>query len=192
MQIQDGTGTGKRLKIDSNNRAQVRAQSELVIAVKSLDDGDAYQMYCPSLTLGGVAEHNAFYFKNTSETRSFVINKYFLSWNGGDTNHNRIAFVKQYINAGAPTANSTQFGAGNLNTGSGNVASMTVYYWDGVGTTGMTQTAGTQAGELQISQGVKVVDIQGSTVIAPQDSITISFTGEEVGKIGVTIEGYFD
>ena len=78
MQLVDGTGRGYRAKIDQDNRTWVKAMSDLVIAVKSFEDGDAYQMFVPSKTLGGTGEHNILYFKNTSETRYMAINKYFI------------------------------------------------------------------------------------------------------------------
>lgn len=188
MKIQDGAGGHKWLEIDSNNRAQVRAQSELVIAVKSLDDGDAYQMFLDPMSLTPGLK-NVLYFKNTSETRAFVLNKYFIGFNGGDTNHDRCAIIKQYINNGTPTANATQTGAGNLRTSSGNQASLLVYQ-SSAGVS-MTQTAGIQAGAIIAGKGTDTFDIQGSTVIGAGDSITIAVDVEETGLFSVTIEGYF-
>lgn len=190
MLIHDATGTGKGLKINQYNQAITESNTYDAIHFHS-NLGNAYQLFAPSRTLGGTGEHNILYFKNTSENKSFIITRYLVSWNGGSTNWNRPATIKQYISSGAPSANSTTTLAGNLNTLSGNTAPMTVQYWDGVGTAGMTQVAGTQAGEVIITQGTTIFSVSGSTIIGPSDSVTISFTGQEVGIAAVTVEGYF-
>ena len=176
--------------IDKYNRAKVVSTNETSPATYSLDLGQTYQLFCPTVTLTNTNEHNIIYYKNTSSTQNFIINKYFVSWNGGSTNYNRTCVIKQYLGAGEPSANHTLSGAGNLNTGSSKSASMTVYYWNGTGT-GMTQTAGVQAGEGIIGQGMTLINIEGTTIIAPGKTVTFSVTGDEIGKFCVTVEGHF-
>ena len=191
MKIQDGTGSGQELRINEHNQASVEAITEEAIHFHSTL-GHAYQAFNPSVTLGGTAEHNILYIKNTSESQNFIIGRYLISWNGGSTTYNKPATFKQYINSGEPTANSTAAVAGNLNTTSGNKAAMDVFYWDEVGTAGMTQVAGDQAGEVIVSMGTTQFILKGSLILGPGDTVTISAAGVEIGEVAITLEGHFD
>lgn len=180
------------MKVDNDGRAQVKAVSEAEVAAVSFEKGLTFQMFMPARTLGGTAEHNLFYFKNTSTTQVFVIEKYWFGWNGGSTNFNRPCVIEQYIGATAPTANNTTGAPGNLNTTSGNSASMDFEYWDEVGTTGMTiSSQGTQAGESIISQGTTVIELAGSTIIGTNNTVLVTCVGQEIGEIAITVEGFF-
>jgi len=189
--LQDNTGDGYGLKIDSKHRAFVKSVSQLEMAAKSFSDESGYQMFIDPLTLPDVNTHNLLWFKNTSQTDYFAINKYWLGYNGGSTNHNRVCIFRQFIGATTPSANQILSGAGNLLTSSGATAELLIYQSDG-SAGGMTHSStGVQAGAVTISQGTKDFDVRGSTILGPGAVILIQVQAEEVGTVSATIEGYF-
>ena len=101
--IEDGTGKGYRVQVDSENKLMTRAVSQDTISHISEEHEDAYGINTPLLTVtttGG----RMLYIKNTSSTKSFYFNDFWFNWNGGSTNFNRPCYGQLYFGDGAPSA----------------------------------------------------------------------------------------
>lgn len=191
--LRDGTGTSRRAKVNTNGQLHVRAITTPRIHQAS-DGGNAYMLGTTLLTLGGVAEHNVLYgAPSPPEGKLAVFDKIRLSWNGGDTNHDRALVVRLYADSSAPTANKTTVIPANLNFGSANLAPGTYERWDGVGTSGMTVASqGTLALTWIISQGMTIVDFDDSIILPKGSALLLTVEGEEVGKFSVNAVGYIE
>lgn len=70
--IEDGTGTGKQVKVNSANRLVTQATSTSS-ALQATIDGTAWNINTGDVTLTSNAVAACIYFKNTSETLDFVL-----------------------------------------------------------------------------------------------------------------------
>jgi hypothetical protein len=188
MKILDGTGLGYSAKVDSDNRLYVNSVDSGKLLHNSKDGAQSFMATTDVLTVTSTAEHHVLYISNPT-TENFFFSDFWLSYNGGSTTWNKTAAIRFKGGATAPSANSTLIGFGNLNTGSANQSGLTVYKWNGTGV-GMTLTA-TTAGMVTISRDGKYFPFEGF-ILAPGQAIAMSFECEEIGKVGITVTGFFD
>ena len=187
--IEDGTGSGQKVEIDTHNRLQTLAVTMPKSAERALE-GQFYAVATPFLT-GTTNGGTMIYVKNTSKTQRFFIESISGSYNGGSTNRDRSVQVVASVDVGAPSANNTASTAGNLNLTSANVAELDVEYWDEVGD-GMTIVAGTEVFRAILNKGYTRFRLDGSVVMGLNDTFAIAATVEEVGELTLSIQGYFD
>ena len=189
MIIEDGTGSGFRLKIDAENRAAVFADTRSMIAHYAAHDQEAYIGAVPYSTISG-AGGRMFYLKNTRPGNVLILSTIFTSWNGGLITGTKCVYGTMYSGDAAPTGRAVQSYLGNLHSGSGNVADADVYYWDGTGT-GMEITGGSPGAFAIMSKGFTPVDYDNSFLLAYNDSLSIHATPEETGVFAITLSAYF-
>lgn len=191
--IKDGTGSGYRAGVTSDNQMRTTTIAQPRIAFISDAKGLSFTLPIMNYSLGTADnEYNLLYFKNIDPNRHFHAMRYFMSWNGGDTNHNRSCDARLYVGSSAPTANNVEFQPGNLNLISANVALAEAHLWNGV-STGMTVSSqGTKAQAAYLTQGVAQLDLDGSFIIGFNQSFLVTATPEEAGKISVIISGYYE
>jgi len=192
LTIKDGSGTGYRAKVDTHNRLLVKSAATTESALVSDRDGLAFTLPIMNYPLGTPAEeYELLWFKNTDPDRHFHINRYYLSWNGGDTNHNRACDVRLYVGMAQPSANYVDFSPGNLNLTSPRVALAEAKLWNGVGSGMTVASLGTKAQAAYLGQGATQFDIDGTFIIGYGQIIGVTATPEEAGKLSMIISGWY-
>jgi hypothetical protein len=189
--LKDGTGSGYRVKVTSDNSLQVDATTRSNAQYRSSQGvGFAVALQIQSVT--GGTEYAALRFKNTDTTRNWRVNNVFLSYNGGDTNHNRMCEGRFYVGMTAPSANATVVTPGNLNLSSSGVAQADAHVWDGVGS-GMTVVSnGVLAYTGLFGPGFNQISFDGATVLGLNDILGLTVKPEETGKIALIMTGWFE
>lgn len=128
MEIRDGTGTQRGLKIDDENMAHVLATCASVQHHVNDAHGEAYTMDIDAVTLNGAGEYFAV-MKNTDDLDMHITSVTLFMPEFSDT-----AIVEAYIGGTfAYSANGNAVVPTNMNAGSGNTATGTFYKNDGVG-----------------------------------------------------------
>lgn len=187
MHITDGS-SNRTLTIDSNNRARTFSDTRDHIAAHS-ERGEAYSFGCPVLTVNATGGR-MIWFKNLNAEYNFIVSRAFFYWNGGSTNHNRVAIASLYSGDGAPSANHTESQPGNLNLGTTKSSISEFYYWDG-SNNGMTVTSGSPIGFLLLGQGQTEFDVSGSFILPYNTSVSVNIQGEEAGLFSCVVSGFY-
>jgi hypothetical protein len=191
LQIEDGTGTGNSIKVDSENRMRVFSDQRSQLAFISTEKEQAYVISTGQLAVT-VTNGLMLYFLNTSQTKRVHISNLFISWTGGATNHDRVVFGQLVTDLTTPTTNTTANTGNNLNSGSGNTADATILNWDGVGT-GMTGgSAGTVVADLIKGRGFDPIPFTDALIVQFNDAIGINLQGEEAGTASVVMTLFFE
>jgi hypothetical protein len=189
MKIFDATGSGNGARVDGDNRIYTNSVVSGKLLHNSKDEKQAYMITTGGVTTTSTGEHSLIYIYNGTE-EDFFFSDFFLSYNGGNTNFNRSSLVQFKGGATVPTANHTAYELANLNTGSANKSGLTAYIWNGTGV-GMTHASpGGAAGAMYIKTQA-VFKFEGF-VLSPGQTVTMSMTAEEIGKVCITVNGYFD
>ncbi len=191
--IKDGTGSGKRAKVDEDNNLRTVAITHSEIRHVSDHDGQAYVLDSGVKTLASTAEHVLSWVKLTqgSDLQGYF-ERLSISWNGGSTNYNRPLELRLWGGMAEPTANNVAFTPTNLNLGSPNVAQGTFWTWDGVGV-GMTVAfMGLLVMSFIVSQGWTRIPFNDGIVIPTDTVLGISVIGAEVGDVGLQVLGFFE
>lgn len=188
--IRDGKGRGFLVGVDDDNRLLVNAKTIPEEANIAISDELTFGASSAQLTLSSTNPHAIFYLQNNDSTKDLFISVVTYSYNGGDTNHNRTMFKELIKNPNAPTANYTTATSSNLNFASVKDGLYTVYVWDGVGD-GMTMTGGTAVLNSIVPNGTLIYQEVYSIVVGFQDAIAWRFTGQEVGKVAISMRFYF-
>jgi len=187
--LKDGTGSGYLAKIDNENHLHTTCSMESMIAHRSHYDASAYGISTPMLTItttGG----RMLWLQNDSD-KDLYITDLRLSYNGGSTNHNRVAFSQLVFADTEPTTNITTGAAGSLNRSNVVAANMTILYWDEVGD-GMTgHVAGSAGFNMCIGQGTSYFPIGGAIIVSPNKTLSFNLRGEEVGEASINLLFYF-
>ena len=190
-QIRDGLGRGSLLAITGRNEAQVRSVTQDESADVSETYGRTFTVPTGNMTLNSTNEHKVLYMKNTDSARNLYAWVVVVSWNGGDTNHNRALFWSWYLATTAiPTARSTVAYPGNFNFTSGAVANIEAYKWDGTGDGMEVATVASGGGEW-LAQGRTDIELHGVAILGLNDSAVIAVQGEEIGKFALSARIYF-
>lgn len=164
--IKDGTGTGKLLKIDTNNRAHVSGVS-IDEAQQANKLGDAYNINTKNITLTNDSDTPVLYIKN-NETQGLHIRAIIIGQKpstGSSTTLSEVTFIRNPITgtiiSSTPTAVSVN---SNRNYGSAKTLGVTAY----VGATGDTMTDGED--HIFIYAGVNGRTAIGIDEVLPQGS----------------------
>lgn len=189
--IRDGTGSGQRAKVTSDNRLGTRSLTQTDSAAASFERQDAYSLSILDIAPPAV-ECPVLRFKNVDPVRLFRLNRLHIGWNGGNTNHNRCVRCRMYVGMYPPTANYTTSAAGNLFISSRNTALMEVQKWDGVGN-GMTVAAnGVKFIASAVAAGLLIIPVDGTIIMSYNDIIGVTAEPEEVGLMSVVISGWYE
>lgn len=182
--IEDGSGSGYKAKVNSNNELQVLADVVPVITTISERDGEAYVFASGdfiSLTTTDT-ETGIFHLKNTSTTK----NLYLYSIRSCA---NVINLWKLYKNSNAGTliTDQTAGSKNNLNISSSNTPDATVYK----GADSKTVSGGTMLEHWINDVGHSTEILDGSLILGRNDSIELSVEVPAAGKVCCRVFAYY-
>lgn len=164
LEIKDGTGSGKRAKVNNNNRIETFSITESRLADISLRDGEAYIITSDFVSLTTTASFSGMlYIKNTDTDKNLFIDKVRVCGTGTSMNAMQCKFYKQ------PTTGTliSDANAGIVvpaNLGSNNTFSGTVYAASG---DGKTVTDGTQFSQFTIHLPGHAIQEYDGAIILP-------------------------
>ena len=166
--IEDGTGKGYVAGVSSGNRLLASSISETIFQY-SAEEGDAYFLGTPLVTLTTAGE-NAVFFLENNEDEKIIIENFFTTattTTGGSPSMYGLNFYKN------PTAMSvaTSSAALNQNFGSSNTLDATLQY----GASGSAFTGGTLAATLYVPVG-QFNEIPANLVLEKGSSVGVSIT----------------
>lgn len=187
--LQDGTGTGRNVKVNLQNRLETSAVQIDRLSDVSERDGEAYEFATGAfITLANdTNEHAIFYVKNTSSTKHLhidavrtcgtAITKWIMYKNdtGGDLISDQ--------NAGTEV---------NLDFSSAKVAEADVWAASGAS---KTRSGGVQMSQHIDGVGHSSLDFKGGLILGTNDSITFTATLESAAagqEVCVRIAGYYE
>lgn len=190
--LKDGRGTGNRAQVDEDGRLRTHATALTAMAHASKSHGRAFSIPALNYSLSTAdQEYNLVWVRNDDPEYNMHINRFYIGWNGGDTNHNRTLDCRMYVGTPEPTANNTSFNLGNLNFTSSRESVTTNYLWDGVGN-GLTVAAqGTKAIANYFSQGTTTIEVDGTIVVGYGQAIMLTATPEEAGDVSLIASVWF-
>jgi hypothetical protein len=191
FQLKDGTGSGYLTKVDNRNRVYTNSVSIREMSFISGVDEQAYAFTTSNLSIT-TSEYAVAWITMPTGTDHMHIEKAWLNWNGGDTNHNRVCFVRFHGAMGTPSANHQAVTPRNLRVGSSNSANLTVYEWDGVGSGMTVSTNGASMGLIHVTQGLTTVDLDGSVIVPKDGVLGLTVEGEEAGKFAMGLTLWFN
>ena len=176
--IEDGKGRGNKLAINSDNHAEVIADTQRIGAAVSERDAETYVWTSAYSATNG---DEVMYIKNTSSTKRLFID---VVRNGSVLN----TLFEVFNATGTSTQAGTTSTGQNLNLGSGNTPESS-----SMGNAAVTQvTLGNRLGSIRVpalSQGA--MDFGDELILNQNDSIAISLTSTTATIINSTVRGYF-
>jgi hypothetical protein len=178
-EIANGVGNSDKAKVDSDNRLHTLAVTRSELAYTSDKKQLGFMYSLGDLTLPA-SEAFVAYNLNNDVLHNVFLSRIIVSWNGGNTNHNRVAKLRFYSGNPAPTVNFEVVTPGNLYVGSTNTADMVLYGWDGGGA-GMTIGAGMSVMSAYVAQGATVIELDGAMIFPKGRSMIVSVEAEEIG-----------
>jgi hypothetical protein len=188
MKIQDGSGSGRFVKVDVANRLATRSIITPHSFATSFEYGQAFGTAAGPFAVT-TTEHNLVYIKNTSPDVSFVFNEFYISCSTSTNKRN--AIIRFYVGSTAPTANNTTSGFGSLNTTISVTPRLEAQIWNGT-STGMTiASRGGMAGVGYFAPGIQLVGIP-AFILGPNQTILFTAQGEENISTAFTITGHFE
>jgi len=193
MQIQDGSGKGYWAKVDSYNRTHTYSTTLKEISDVSSRTENSYSVTTELFTFNSTNEHPWLYIKNTNPSLYMFISSIIYSYNGGDTNHNRVMTKRVYRDIPTPTDRYNNCCKSNLNIGSNNTALLTAYSWNGSGD-GMEidLTNSTYVSTSLITKGsLPLGDLEG-VVLPYNSSLLFTYEPEEIGTASISTKLYFN
>lgn len=189
-QILDGTGSGKRAKVDENNRLQVFCVSE-TLNLEAARSGESYNINTGAITLTSANKSAVLYIKN-NEDKQFIINEIIviLGASTGGTGDLTVELIRN------PTLGTIVSGAvdadiiSNRDFGSSKVLVADVFK----GAEGNTITDGTNFGDTTRSSASTVVTFDADVVVLPKGtSIGVNVTPQSSNtsmSVKVAVVGY--
>ena len=188
MTIKSGVGSAYLAGVSADNELLVRSQSRQLELVKTIDGRTflAATLLLDITTTQGMVG----WMQLTDTVNQLAIASIAVSWNGGDTNHDRCCEVAFMAGATQPDTNTATLSLRNTNTTSTRTLGATGLKWDGVGT-GMTgHTPGLTLAESTFRKGYTVLDLEGKMIIGPSSTLSVLAKGEEAGRMSVTVYFY--
>jgi hypothetical protein len=184
--IKSGVGKGHAAGVNEDNQLYVESKSIKDIAYVSKIKNLSFIFTTSQFSIV-TSEYHILWLKVTDSVYELHLDKLMLNWNGGDTNHNRVCFVKIYRGTSTPSANNSVITPSNLKISNSENTDVTVNQWDTVGS-GMTVFSnGTNISLLHTSQGCLSVDFNSALIIPKNGVIGITAEGEEAGKLSLSL-----
>lgn len=183
--IKDGTGKGYSARVCSHNRLAVNAVVIKIEAWKA-QQGRTYSMNTGILP-AAASKNLLFWSHYTAENKFLALERLIISWNGGNTNHNRCANVYLEVGLTQPDTGTEEQPIRNTNSAqASNTLAATALRWDGTTGTGMTgHTIGVATQEYIVDRGKTCWEVGGSFIIAPGYKLGIYIEGEEAGYAAI-------
>lgn len=190
--IKDGTGSGYRAQVDLDHRIRVRATASADIEFNSTKYGTAFNFLSVENSITSGSEYHVLWLKNTDTNRKLHINTIYVSYNGGNTNHNRVLINRIRFGSSTPSANNTTTTGNNLNLVNSNSALVEAYYWNGVGA-GMTISGnGPVILSSYFGNGFNHIDFQGALLLGYNQVLDFTIQAEETGIASIVLTGWFN
>jgi hypothetical protein len=188
--IKDGTGKGFLAKVDDKNRLFTRAINVPIRASKA-GMGQAFVISLDRVPITATKGLVGWLY-NSDDSRYLAIPQISISWNGGDTNHNRVLEVDFAGGDGQPTTNTKAVVSRNTKGGDPTALPAVALQWNGVGTgmTGHDVTQHVDISFIAVAQGHTVVETEGAFLVSPKTSISLYARGEELGSSSVSVWSY--
>jgi len=193
FQIQDGTGSNRKVQVTSKNRIKTEGVTEERAVLVSLEDGKSFNVLTDFLTITGSTgvEDGILYIKNNSDEDMFL--HHLKIWCGTSGQFTKIYL---YRNPTTGTLISSPINADtvNLNFSSSNAFEGLAYQGDG---TNKTITNGDVFGRHYLGVGMQQIDMQmwmGQVVLGKGSSMAITAeapNGRQV-NISAQINVYFE
>ena len=178
IQIEDGTGTGFKAKVESDNALLVDAHTIPRTAFVSESDGQSYAWISTDAT---AAAEESISVQNTSDDKNLHIQKVIFA--GVEATVHAVLLVT----GGTPAG--TVITGVNLNKASSNTAAATAF--------GDNAVTGSVVGDI-IAQayhqavGSVTIDFDGSVILGQDDTIAVRTIAGTAGIVYVTIIGFYD
>lgn len=122
MKIEDGTGSGKEVKVDNDNRLHVHSFTVDIVTATALI-GDAFSIYTDNITLTSANESALIYIKN-NETDDILISFHAIRF-GNSANGTGPSVITMYFNPTGGTVVSDATEAGQVNRKVGDANTLT-------------------------------------------------------------------
>jgi hypothetical protein len=186
MLIEDGTGTGNKVEVDSSHRLRARTVRSTYHQYVSCDHEQAYMASLgteakPTLTVTGTGGYMMF-LKNTSSLYDAIMARITISTSA------RMEIVIMKNPTIGSLGNEVAVTPANKNFKSGKVADVDVYAWDEVGDGITGITGGTLVGTCQVN-GLERVLFDESVCLGLND--ILAFKAKNAGEIAATLHGYY-
>lgn len=192
MQIIDGTGNGYRAGVLENHHILSKTIAETIIGYKSRVQQNAFSISTPIEWSVGTSAVSVLVVNNAETVNKFIVNKIFVSHNGGDTSGDKTVLGTVYKNTSIPTTNiygSQGIPFGNLNLGSSQVTSCVGYLWDNA-STGLDGDKGDLAFQQRLGKGLNIIDLSSSFILNPSQKIRFDIKADETTKCLITVSGF--
>lgn len=188
--IVDGTGSGYKAQVDSDNKLAVASVSRSYLSYISAVKELAFAVTTGFLTVtttGG----RVLFIKNTDPNRKICLDRFFGYWDGG-TDGTKVCQILICNGDTAPTTNIVVSAAGNMNQGSTKVALADVLVWNGVGD-GMTGGTPVAAGNAAMfTRGSQENNLDGTIILPYDKTISINAKGITAGVVAVAIVFHYE
>ena len=184
FQIEDGTGTGKKLKIDGENRALTSSITSSADK-NAASDGRLFQFGSSPITLTSSNESAVLYFQNNEDSDVRIVNFSFGSNGMTGANAGDVYLLRLYRNADGISGGTDTFAVNN-NLGSSKQLNATIQY----GAEGSTVTGGLQGGNALIDPS-RFVRFPLFWVVPKGTSLTITVQ-PATGNTNATVDLFFD
>jgi len=179
--IEDGGGTGKRAKVDANNRLFVNSIAESLID-HATDYGERYNINTGNVTLNSTTESALLYVKN-NEDDDLVITSLVYNIGSATSTDNILVDVYRNPTSGTIVSGATNVTAvSNMNYGSNKTLLVNAY----VGAQSLTQTGGTISVKSIIREKTRAVVSLGAIHLPKGSSLAVTVT-PPTGNTGVLV-----
>lgn len=188
--IKDGTGSGYLARVTSDNRLETYSIQSPYIEYATSRYQNGWNLNLVSAPLTGGVETIVAQLKNTDSNNAYIWN-YLISYNGGDTNHNRVMSFNVKVGTGAPISAYVTANIAPLWVNLQKSSTLTGYIWDKTTAGGMVMAnAGTTVFSTYVAQGSFLHAVEGSVTLPPGETITYSMIAEESGLASLAIKFY--
>lgn len=185
--ILDGSGKGFRAKVNQRQELQIQSRAIPHAALKCVA-GEVFLLSTPWRTVNTTGGR-MLWLQFSDPVKYLVLDQLMVSWNGGNTNHNKPLKVEYVLGDTQPTTGTTPWAVANTNSLSTNTLSATILMWDGSTGNGMTgHTSGATAGRLFCPQGYTTQPIDGKMIVGPGMTLAVNAVGIEEGEM--SFSGY--
>ena len=187
MKIEDGTGTGKRAKVSSQNRLEVNAVHVAEMTHISSTDGGAYSLHLDRTFLAADTIENIGFLQYTGEYKLQVNTIYFsregVALLSGEQARIELTTGDLYTSGGTLTT------PVNLNIGSSSALSASVY--SGATDIVLDKTSEVDMFDIVIENNANI-SFEGALILNKNDSIGIVGKSKNIGDIVYVILEVFE
>ena len=187
--IQDGTGTGNKLKVDANNRIKVDAITEERAVFNSIEEGNTFIITSDFITAPSGSETGLLYVENTSDKDMLI--HHIKLWTGTTSTTSEIR-VYRNPTTGTLISSASAADVNNLNFGSANAYEGLAYQGNGVDA---TITDGSIIGRHYVGVGNQQMIAfmwNGAMSLPKNKTCAVSVTPQVSLSVTAEIEAYFE